>query len=274
MITRRELQQEYHRIPPFVPTLLRLADLILSGNYTIDEIIRVIRYDPGITVDVIRYANSAESAASRTIQSLQDAVVRLGGGRILRYLLGHWFHGSISASIGRDQRSLELWRHGIYAAVTADRIANVHEQFRHPAGFTVALLHDIGLIPLILYARRNNLDLSWNINEDDTEEESKLLGYSRAEVGAMLLEHWNFPKEMVDAVRFHVLGEGGPWPLTELVRIASYCACAVTIVDPETLNAYLRRVSVSISCEELSSIIPLVSAEGNQIITEIESCCF
>lgn len=222
MITRQQLARELENIPPFAASLMRLTNIILSGDYSIDDVTRVIRLDQGLTIDVISYANSAESGPAKDITSVQEAIVRMGGARIMRFLLSKWFRGNVSRALENGRDSLMLWKHGVMAAMASDVIADQLQPLRHPAAFTTSLLHDIGRVPLARWAVQHDICYEWNVGDDRTVEfERQTFGYSHGEIGAMVLSRWSFPEMIVEAVQFHAEPEGGPKPLTEIIRFAN-----------------------------------------------------
>ncbi|NLB63766.1 MAG: HDOD domain-containing protein [Fibrobacter sp.] len=270
MLTREDLLKEYQELAPYPAVLLRLSEIVLSGTYTIDDIVNVIKYDQGITVDVIRYSNSVESSSSRSIASLQDAIVRMGGSRILRYLLARWFYSSVSSALKADRQSKAFWQHGVISALASEVLSEEFPKLSHQDAFTTALLHDIGMIPLSMHAMKMSLDFDWSVFADDLDTELKLFGNSHAETGAMLLEYWGFPLDMVDAVRFHSLGEGGPSPLSDLVRMSSYFA-AQTALDVEMREKTFQGFGVDIDKTTFQRIITKLESHSFLLFDELKA---
>ena len=232
MITRPQLLNEIEVIPPFSASLLKLTDIILSGQYTIDDVVHVVRHDQGLTLDVIGLANSAEASAHKGITSIQEAVVRMGGARIMRALLAKWFRGSVAASLGVGKDSVSFWRHGIISAVATDILGSQYPNLSHPAAFATALVHDVGKVPLGRWASSNRIPFSWSLKGLATsyESERQMFGWVHSEVGTMILEKWSFPELMRQAVLHHGEPGGGPEPLTDILRIVNM-VCRAT--DPE-----------------------------------------
>lgn len=221
-MTQDQLAKQIEVIPPFASSLMRLSDLIMSGEYTLDDVVKVVKLDQGLTVDVIAYANSAESGPSAEITSVQHAIVRMGGARLLRYLLAKWFRGSVYSTLGSDSNSSSLWLHGVQSSILSDQLAFYLPTFKHPMAFTTCLLHDIGRIPLAVWATENHVVYDWSKNDLATiEMEKNIFGFDHGHVGAMVLERWKFAPAIVDAVRSH--GEQyAPYNLlNDSIRIAN-----------------------------------------------------
>lgn len=241
MITRQQLNRELEHIPPFAASLMRLTNIILSGEYSIDDVTRVIRLDQGLTLDVISYANSAESGPAKDITSVSEAIVRMGGARIMRYLLSKWFRGNVSRALGSGKESQLLWKHGVISAMASDVFGDIFPSLSHPAAFTTTLLHDIGRTPLVRWAKQNDILYEWNADDDRmVEYEKKSFGFSHCEIGAMILARWSFPEPIVEAVRNHAEDKGGPEPLTEIIRLANAVCLAIPDEDDPSASPGIR----------------------------------
>jgi HD-like signal output (HDOD) protein len=125
MITIEQILKQVGEFGFLSPCAGKIAALIGNENSTVDDIVNVIKYDQAITVDVLKYANSSMSAPQRTITTVKDAVIRLGGARILMQILGKHVKNSMNVALpayGYDEN--ELWRHSVAAAVAAENLNN------------------------------------------------------------------------------------------------------------------------------------------------------
>ncbi|HSQ42164.1 MAG TPA: HDOD domain-containing protein [Fibrobacteraceae bacterium] len=225
-MTEAELQEEIGRLQPFPVSLMRLTDIILSSHYSVDDVFHVVQHDPTLTLDVLAYANSAESAAARSITSVQEAIIRLGGPRIMRILVAKWFHGTMNATLKAEADSTRYWLRGTSAALAADVLQEQGAVPQQPAAFTTALLRDVGLLPLYSYACAHHS--VWLTSKKDEEQEVETFGFTHGEVSAKILAQWKFPLEMVQAVATYSQATGGPSPLTDTLRLAELVCTRIT----------------------------------------------
>jgi putative nucleotidyltransferase with HDIG domain len=220
-------------LPPLPPTALRLSRALASKNYNVDECADIIKYDEALTLDVLRYANSAFSGPTRPITVIKDAVIRLGGGRILSELLAKHLQKSLSGSLeayGYGER--DLWRHSVAAASAAEVLAGLAPEPLSGLVFTAALLHDIGKLILARSVPREIMASVW---EKVTREhvsceqaEGAVLGFSHAQAGAALVTAWEMPESIVRGVRCHHGTEGLDFdPLTDCVMAANIVARSI-----------------------------------------------
>jgi putative nucleotidyltransferase with HDIG domain len=218
-------------IPVFPAIASQILAMLQNSETPIRDIVRVAEHDPGLTSNVLRLANSSYFAPVRSIGSLQDAVVRLGTRRLSELVLV-----SVTAPLAGqpiaayDLAAGQLLEHSIAVGVGVETLAvEAGETIPPRNGFTAGLLHDLGKTVLgtcvgvdvtRILALANETGCSFE------DAESRVLGINHAEVGALLLEHWNLPLDLVEAVHFHHAPDDAPrhLPLIDWVHMADQLA--------------------------------------------------
>lgn len=190
--------------PPDV--CMRLFEMIHSPATGAREIAEVIGVDANLTVRLLRIANSAFYNFGGKIETVSRAVTIIGNSDLYQLVL------SISAvktftNIPNELVKMEtFWRHSIYTALLAKALA-VRAHFLHPERLFIAgLVHDIG--SLVLYHQRPDAMRDILLVADGDEEvlyqtELDQLQFSHASVAAYLMEQWNFPPQLLEAVKWH-----------------------------------------------------------------------
>ncbi len=190
------------------------------------DIVRAIEYDPGLTSNLLRMANSAYYGASDGIGSVRDAIVRLGTYQIYQMVVSWGFSSLALRSVpGYGLTSGKLWEHSIGVAVGAEQISSELRFRTVDHAFTAGLLHDIGKIALGAYVAVDIDSILQMVNEEKVSfevAERQALGVDHAEAGAVLLEHWGFPENIVEACRWHHQPESliDESPVLDLVHLA------------------------------------------------------
>jgi putative nucleotidyltransferase with HDIG domain len=193
-------------LPPAPRILPELMTLLQQEDVDNGRVIELISFDPGVTAGVLRVSNSACFAGATPVDSLAEAVGRLGFSQIYKLVLaatGARLLGTGQKGYGLNRG--ELWQHSVTAAVAAQMVArggNADENLV----FTAALLHDLGKIVLTeAIEERYSALVSESQNRQAAliELEKQLLGVQHAEIGGRLLERWNFPTTIVNAVWHH-----------------------------------------------------------------------
>jgi len=207
-------------LPPAPKVLPRLLGLLGQPNSDVSQVVDLIKYDPSLTVSVLKLCNSAFFASSRPADDIQEAITRLGFNQICRMVVAvTGFSTLFPPQKGYGYDVGELWKHSVASAVAAQTIAEDLGEESHVA-FTAALLHDLGKIVLTeaLESTYASIVEETEINQYSLlETEKKLLGVEHAEVGARLLSRWSFPENLVAAVCHH----HQPDMAKEHIRLAS-----------------------------------------------------
>lgn len=196
------------RSVPSIPTAAsKVIGLLQDPEVEINELMKTIEYDPGLTSNVLRLANSAYFAGPRTISTLREAIMRLGTNRIFQLVITSAIVPLARQPVkGYDIAAGKLLEHSIAVAIGGEELAS-QLGLRPPAHtFTAGLLHDLGKIVLGTFLAIDAapiLKLAYEEQLSFEVAETRVLGIDHAEAGAVLLETWNLPMGLVDAVRFH-----------------------------------------------------------------------
>jgi HD-like signal output (HDOD) protein len=71
-------------IPAFPATGNKVAQLLNKPDYSVVEVAGVIKFDPSITANILKMANSAYFGPRHKISNIHDAVIYLGQQNLLR----------------------------------------------------------------------------------------------------------------------------------------------------------------------------------------------
>jgi putative nucleotidyltransferase with HDIG domain len=231
------LIESLNEIKPIPSALSRLMAVAASGVASIQEVSDIIRYDPGLTADVLRFANSAASAPTSEITSVTYAMSRLGTEPVMRYLMGKWLKdtGQMKESV-YGITSKQLWEHSVTVALAASMVTELLQEKNSGAVFTAAILHDIGLVVLSHAAAKLGIELEWDLGTSDIENrladlERAVFGIDHAQAGALLLEQWKIPEEIVQAVRDHENEFSNASFLRDCIRLGNRVSAVLTMEE-------------------------------------------
>jgi len=191
-------------LPTIPPVLTGIIALIDDDRAGAKKLVELIERDQALTARLLRLANSAFFGQARKVATIPRAVLLLGFSTVRNLALGVKVWDTLGTSVSR--RELEqLWTHAVEVAAAARVLARQQRQVSPDEAFTTGLLHDVGQLVLALRLK----DLYWDTlhratsTEHLTGLEQSTLGVDHAEVGSWLLEAWNLPALMVEAVRRH-----------------------------------------------------------------------
>lgn len=244
-------------LPTPSPVLLRIENVLQNPDVSPSEIAEVIRLDPAITSKVLRLANSAYVGVSRTVSTLQNAVILLGSERVHSLVLASELLNSVKIKFPQLFTLDKFWLHSVTTALIAEAIAGHlrrSEVVDENEVFIAALLHDIGklvisqLLPDALREAHSKSKLN---NMPYWKGEDPELCHTNA--GKYLAEHWSFPAILTSAINKHHEPEnaGAHSMIVSIIHIADVTAHMIgrSIIDdevsPEISNFALETVALS-----------------------------
>lgn len=191
-------------LPPLPRAALRVAELTKDLTVSTRVIAETIGADPVLTANIIRAANSPLYARERPITTIPAAVTALGN---------HAIHMLVVVLIAFDffhrkttQTSLRrsLWEHAITTAFSAREICTALGLRLSEQAFLCGLLHDIGRLLLLCHDSERYAQLSQNACERTLlERERETYGYTHAEIGEHVAQHWKLPIEIGRVIQAH-----------------------------------------------------------------------
>ncbi len=193
-------------LPSIPGTAANVLQLLQDPNMDALRIERAVRYDPGLTANILKLSNSAYFGYQGKIGSVRQAVVRLGWRRLYEVIIATSVHGVMEEPVpGYSLPQGELWRHSIGVAVAAEGLTKELKLPPSDETFTAALLHDIGKLVLGAFVAAD-FDRIQELAEEGTPFEAaerQILGIDHCEVGGRILQSWSFPPALVNAALWH-----------------------------------------------------------------------
>jgi len=201
-LTRETIITLGNKLAPAAATFSRLRTLLLDPDTDLQDIIKLVRLDQALTFHVVRMSNSILFGLRERTESLDVAVGRVGLGEVFR-LVG------LAAARQLCQRDLlayrltstRLWENAVATAAAAELLG---QRAGRDAGlaYTAGLLRTVGRVVLDAAAFGNVYpgEAEW---PSISEWEKTTFGITSSEVTTILLEHWRFPAELIDAITGH-----------------------------------------------------------------------
>ena len=195
-----------NNLPAFPATVHRVSAVVKDPDFSIADLVNVIKYDQSITANILRICNSPYFGIRYNISSLREAVIYLGHKNILNavYVAGtSKFYKKVK---GYYQGATRLWEHSVGVALMSQILAKRLYNREMPDVFTAGLLHDIGKVVLGEFVHESFqeiMDLVSNHGYSFLEAEEEVIGINHAELGGEMASLWNFPKKIKDAITYH-----------------------------------------------------------------------
>jgi len=200
------IMRQVKSFPGMPTTAAKLLPLLREPDSSIARIEDLIKYDPGLTANLLKLTNSAYFGLPSRISSVRQAILLLGRKRLLQLVTTMCMSGLMKKSVpGYDLPQGGLWRHSVAVAVAADRLVQSLKITQADEVFTAALLHDIGKMILGDYVQEDLKSIQEMAVKGISFEvaEYMVLGTNHADIGARILKSWFMPEELVHAVAWH-----------------------------------------------------------------------
>ena len=195
--------KSFPSMPEAAAKLLKLLD---NPDATAAQIEQILRYDAGLTANLLKLTNSVYFGLPCKVGSVTQAVVLLGWKKLIQLVMASCVNAVMGKPVpGYDLPAGELWRHSIAVSVAAEDLAKELKVSASEEIFTAALLHDVGKLVLGGFVKEDlekiEIEASRGISFEVAEH--MVLGTDHTEVGAQILKNWSFPPALVNAVRWH-----------------------------------------------------------------------
>jgi len=189
--------------PPAVAT--KLMKEVKKDKLAIQALVDIISYDPSLSANILKVANSAFYSLPYKVGSLDKAVSILGINALKNIALSFVLvKGLKRNSIDGFDHEL-FWKRSLTAAVSSEIIA-AKLNVRMDERFIIPLLMDIGILVMYLVDHEKYLkvlDEKRISNLTTIEAERSVFGYNHQEVGSEILRNWGLPENIYTPIAYH-----------------------------------------------------------------------
>ena len=205
-------------MPPLPDSAERIIQLRLDPDAGVGELAEIVEKDPSLAAQVVSWASSPYYAAPGTIRSVHDAVVRvLGFDLVINLALGLALGKSLEVPKDGVYGVKPYWQESVYTAAMAEALVKAISADHRPSlGLTYlsGLLHNYGYLVLAHvfppHYELVNRYIEANPHINHSYLERHLIGVCREQIGALLMESWGMPEEVVKGIRWsHTLDYDG-----------------------------------------------------------------
>ncbi|HVP18009.1 MAG TPA: HDOD domain-containing protein [Spirochaetia bacterium] len=199
------LVREVEALPQFPENIINLQRLLADPNHEITDIAREISVDPSMTADLLKLVNSAQFMLPKRVDNIVEAV-KLVGTKGVRNLLYSYGTQKVLGEKYSEMRS--MWTHAYRAAFYAYILAKSFKRKKEMLDdvYVGGILHDLGQI-VIASLHPDLLDRITKVCREKGIPAKLLedfsIGLNHAEVGALIAKKWNFPEQLISAIRYH-----------------------------------------------------------------------
>ncbi len=269
------LVSKIDELPPLPTLVTRALDMLSDPGVDIKAVEKVIGMDQSLVSKLIKISNSALFGGLNRVESLQQALTRLGAkttkGLVLSASMQSYF---LKSNPGMQTWGPFLWQHAAECGLAARRIAAAAGYDDSEKAFVGGLLHDIGKLVLLLvsadsYRQIQNLKKREALT--DLAAERALIGTDHAEIGERLMEKWKMPASAKVCVKYHhhIENAGAAAPLAAITAYANHLShlhgtqLQWFVPDPEAISDELAR-TLKLSHDANEALVESVVADFQQ----------
>lgn len=203
----REYAQKAGDIFVLPDVTVRIKELIDDDSASMLDIAELINYDPGLTVQLLKIANSALYRFPSEIQTLERAVQVIGTKSVYDLVTAY---SVAKAFKDIDMEVIDLdrfWERSVCCALLAKYLADALSMPESERLFVAGLLHNVGELVMV----QANPDLAKRCTEITAQDtplklQIKHLGFTYADVGAELISLWGIPSTIYAPIQHQNFG--------------------------------------------------------------------
>lgn len=209
------LTSETLKVPPYPAVAMRLSKLLAKPDFMMDDVVKVLASDPTLAARVMGAANSsAVRGNGQEIESLSEAVRRIGSKRLSRIALASGVADAATAAGPLQELKSLVWRQSLCCAFVAQQVAPLRSLDSERA-FLIGLLQGFGST-VVLGALEDACASHAAEAGQAPEAWLQIVARREAQAGAFLAKQWQLPQAIAEG-----LGSSREvTPMRELVRSA------------------------------------------------------
>jgi HD-like signal output (HDOD) protein len=257
-----ELSRGNVDLPSFPEIAVRVRRVLSDPKSSVDQVVRVVGSEPALAARLLRISNSASfNRSGRAVTDLRTAIARIGYNMVRSASMSFSMAQMRKTNklAGLEHHLNDLWQSSTSAAAVAYVLARTCTKVNPDEAMLTGMMHGIGKL-YVLTRAVDHPDLF--ANEAALNE---IIDEWHASIGKAILENWNFPEAMAQAVGEQANAdrtEEGPADLNDVIAIAILMASNGTDVALHELGAAKR---LGLDSEKTQGVMRESAAEVNAL---------
>jgi HD-like signal output (HDOD) protein len=185
-ITRNDIE-----LPTLPEVALQVREAVESEDTDTETVANVVAKDAALSVRLLQVANSPLYRARTEIDSIPQAVTRLGL-KMVRSLVVSLAMKQIfqATSDALDRQFRRVWDDSLQVAAISRVLAGNVAELENEQAMLGGLIHNIGALPIL-----TKIDARWGFDADETVIKA-LIDDLAPGIGEQILRHWNFSESL------------------------------------------------------------------------------
>jgi HD-like signal output (HDOD) protein len=207
-------------LPSFPEVAVRVRKVLADDNTTTENVVRIVGSEPALAARLLKMANSAAfSRGGKPVTDLRTAINRMGYNMVrsaaMSFAIAQVRHADALKQI--EPYLDDLWKQSTHVAALAYVLAKRYTPLNADEALLAGLLHAIGKLYILTRIVQHP-----TLFEDQTSLQTLLRDW-HASIGKAVLENWEMPEEVVQAINDQddiVREHRGPPDLTDILTVA------------------------------------------------------
>jgi diguanylate cyclase (GGDEF)-like protein len=191
-----EERLRYCKNLPTIPAIaMRVVELAGQPEVGLPDIAQLISRDPGLSIKVLKVANSPLYGFRRKTDNLRQAMNVLGLNAVITLSLSFSLAGSLRDIERTGFDTEHYWRRSVIAAIAARALGTQLGMKTGDELMLAGLLQDIGMLVFhaVLQEEYHKVVADKSNHNAVIDAERRAFGADHAEAGAWLIHQWNLP---------------------------------------------------------------------------------
>ena len=187
----RDAESNKLELPSLPEIIILIQDALDDPDMGIPDVARIIQLDPTLTARLLTIANSPLYRAKLPLSDLKQAIQLLGLSVTKSIVTSLIIHNIFNVSSTRlHNRIRALWQHSCRVAAISQVMASATPGVAPERAMLAGLLHDIGVLPILVYADQ----FYANINEAAKLDE--VIEQMRGSLGNKIMTNWQLGDDL------------------------------------------------------------------------------
>ena len=195
-----------YSLPSFPAAIMQTLERIRDPNACASSVAEALSVDPGLSVRVLRLANSAAFSARNKVENLSQAIALVGFSQLETMVLSVGVSGAMPGRSSPGYDAVRFWRASARRGVLAHALASIFCPARGSECFTAGFLQDMA-VPLLAAQdpdRYGPILERWHAEGGDLcEMEREVYDWDHPEVATWMCHEWDFPENITAAIGSH-----------------------------------------------------------------------
>lgn len=248
------------RMPGVIPQLLQS---LRTEEFSGTDLAHKISPDVVLVAEVLRLANSAGYHASKSITSIEHAILILGHGGMRQLITGVAFKPIIDLKSGHFTKlaALNIWEQSRKCAV-ANRLLAHHERVDPFEAFLAGLMQNVGLLASLRVMDQMSVDgrLIGSVSFFNS-----LIGYARI-LSCNIGKEWHFPEPVITAIEEQgsIYNHAEMSPIGKILSIGDYLSKMQLLHHHRRLDIHDASVTQGLSAKEMHCLMELDALDDGE----------